>query len=251
DPEAGSLHVLFTRAMAAANAKFAAGFGQFNAYSNQDKGTRIFPAETADRLFLAIRQNHGDKAHETLDLIADGLASATYRDFLQHIRILCYRILRFLQDLESPDLQILMQKVRSNPETLETLDSFRRLFHGILDTLVAEYHRIHRKSLVHLNGIERRIEDSFRDPAFCVHVLADDMKLSPNYLRQIYKAGTGRSLSEEITRTRIEEAARLLCESEAPVKELYRDAGFTSYNSFITSFKKFKGLTPDAFRRKR
>lgn len=75
------------------------------------------------------------------------------------------------------------------------------------------------------------------------------MKMSINYIRQIYKDFSGNSLSDEINRLRVEEASRLLLDTNDAVKELYARAGFSNYNSFFSSFKKSKGMTPAVYRR--
>ncbi|MDA3957019.1 AraC family transcriptional regulator, partial [Oceanispirochaeta sp.] len=122
-------------------------------------------------------------------------------------------------------------------------------FLDILKSLYDETSKSNRKGSSHFQEIEQRLLASYRDPSCCVQSLADELKFSVNYLRQIYKDFSGQSLSDEINRLRVEEAARLLLESDNPVKEIYARAGFSNYNSFFTSFKKMKGHTPALFRR--
>lgn len=243
------LHILYDHALSAANGKFALGFNQFNEYLDQDMSTVMFPGDVADKLLNCIRQGNLSGAEAKLEQIRKNLIQATYQDFLQHIRIFSYRILRFLKGMDQPELQKLVQQVRSHPETIETLANFQIFFLDILKTLSEQMGRTCRKGSVHYKEIEDSLMLYYRDPACCVQYLADEMKMSINYIRQIYKDFSGKSLSDEINRLRVEEAARLLVETDDVIKDLYSKAGFSSYNSFFSSFKRLMGMTPAVYRR--
>lgn len=247
--EENRLYKLYDFALAAANGKFALGFNQFNEYMDQDQSTVMFPGETADKLLNCIRQGNLSGAEAKLEKIRKNLIQATYQDFLQHIRIFSYRILRYLKGMNQPELQKLVQQVRSHPETIETLSRFNFFFLDILKTLSEQKTCSGRKGVGHFRDIEDNLMLHYKDPACCVQFLADEMKMSINYIRQIYKDFAGKSLSDEINRLRVEEAARLLLETDDAVKELFAQAGFSNYNSFFTCFKKSKGMTPAEFRR--
>lgn len=102
----------------------------------------------------------------------------------------------------------------------------------------------------HFIQIESLLDKNYRDDSFCVQSLSQMTRLSPNYLRKIYKQFTGISLSDKINTLRLEEASRLLRETDLSVKEIFSLAGFSNYNSFFTSFKKFSSLTPALYREK-
>ncbi|MDC7234965.1 MAG: helix-turn-helix domain-containing protein [Spirochaetales bacterium] len=243
------LFMLYDSALAAANGKFALGFNQFSPYTNQDKSTVMFPGDVADKLLNCLRQGNLSGAECKLELIRKALIPATYQDFQQHIRIFSYRILHYLKGKNQPELQKLLQQVRSHPETLETLTGFQVFFLDILRSLGKESAGNSRKGAAHFREIEDCLMQNYTNPACCVQFIADEIKMSINYIRQIYKDFSGKSLSDEINRLRVEEAARLLLESGRPVKEIFSQAGFSNYNSFFTSFKKAKGITPAVFRR--
>lgn len=243
------LNTLYSRTLSAVGNKFPKGFNQFIPYSNQDESTIIFPGELADRLLQHMRQGDLSQALNKLDELGLILREGTYQDFLQHIRILSYRILRYLKEKNIPDVQRLLQQVRTYPETLETLQNFREVFRDLLESIHRQLEQPGRKVIAHFKMIEENLKKNYRDPAYCVPSLADDLDFSPNYLRQIYKNFSGNSLSDEIVRLRVEEACRLLVETGNPVKDIFSPAGFTNYNSFFTCFKKFTGKTPAEYRR--
>ncbi len=243
------LKQMYPRALSAVGGKFAFGFNQLIAYSNQDQSTLIFPGDLADKLFQHMRKSDLSGALNKLEELGLILKKGTYQDFIQHIRILSYRILRFLKEKDLMEIQKLLQQIRSYPETLETLQNFSGVFRDILKTIHKQLDVPDRKGLAHFQLIENQLKKQYKDPNCCVQSLADELAFSPNYLRQIYKNLSGNSLSHIIIQMRVDEACRLLSETSSPVKEIYGPSGFTNYNSFFTSFRKIKGKTPVEYRR--
>lgn len=245
------LSEMYLKALSAVGGKFTYGHGQMIPYSNQDQSTIIFPGNLADKMLQFMRKGDLSYAISTIDELGFILKDGTYQDFIQNIRILSYRILKFIKDKDLPKIQKILQQIRSYPETLETLQNFLIIFSGILESIHKESEQPGRKSKSHYLLIESYIYKQFKNSSCCVQSIADDLELSPNYLRQIYKNFTGKSLSDDIVQLRIEEACRLLFETSDPVKDIYNPAGFTNYNSFFTCFKRIKGKTPADYRRNR
>ncbi|MDF2723184.1 MAG: two component transcriptional regulator, AraC family [Paenibacillus sp.] len=77
--------------------------------------------------------------------------------------------------------------------------------------------------------------------------IADHVKLSRSYLSDLFSKEMGESLSETLTRIRIEEAKRKLCSGEMKVYEIAEAVGFTDPKSFAKTFKRLVGCTPKEF----
>ena len=242
------LRILFDNALSAVNGKFAAGFGHAAEYLSQDRAPVIFPDNAADKLFREIRQGNLSGAEAHLKQIRDSVKCGTYQDFLQYIRIFSDRILKFIQDIELSEITQSVRTLRSQPENLETLDDFYTFFGSVIRGILNAAGQSKGKRILHFQEINAALAASFTNPACCVQLLADKLNLSCNYIRQIYKDFSGKSLSDEINRLRVEEACRLLRESDESIKNLYGRAGFTSYNSFFPMFKRLKGETPAVYR---
>lgn len=78
--------------------------------------------------------------------------------------------------------------------------------------------------------------------------IAERFGVSPDYLRKIFKAATGKSLSEYISYIRLTAAADLIRSSDCAFSEIAASCGFSNINYFYTCFKKFYGVTPKAYR---
>ena len=75
--------------------------------------------------------------------------------------------------------------------------------------------------------------------------------LSPFHFHRAFSAVFGETPHAYRTRRRLERAARLLGETDAPVIDVCLDTGFESAASFSTLFRRRYGASPTEFRRKR
>lgn len=79
--------------------------------------------------------------------------------------------------------------------------------------------------------------------------LAAQATLSPFYFSRLFKKETGFSPHNYIITTRINNAKYLLRTSDASVKTICFETGFTSESSFCTAFRRETGLSPSQYRR--
>lgn len=69
-------------------------------------------------------------------------------------------------------------------------------------------------------------------------------------LERRFRTLVGCGLLDEVQRCRFTRAARLLVETELPVKVVVDRAGFTSYERMRQIFRKLAGMAPEAYRRR-
>jgi two-component system response regulator YesN len=81
--------------------------------------------------------------------------------------------------------------------------------------------------------------------------IADHVYLNPAYFSKLYKKETGESYVEFITKVRVEEAKRLLKESNARIADVGNAVGYPNAQYFCTLFKKITGVSPAEFRESR
>lgn len=111
-------------------------------------------------------------------------------------------------------------------------------------------------SSINADNIDRRItsvikyiDDNFSDKELSVASIAEHFNLSSNYLSKCFKTNTGDGLSKYIISKRIEEAKKLLLETNEAVNKISDKTGFYSTNVFIRTFKKLEEVTPGQFRK--
>lgn len=96
--------------------------------------------------------------------------------------------------------------------------------------------------------VNEMIEANIYNPDFSINTIADHFSFSVNYLRSLYKAASGESLSGRITRRRLETACDLLDHTEETIESITDKLGFSTRNYFFTFFKKHMGMTPTQYR---
>lgn len=77
--------------------------------------------------------------------------------------------------------------------------------------------------------------------------MADHVRLSRSYLSDLYSKEIGESLSETLTRIRMEEAKRRLRAGEMKVYEVADAVGFPDAKTFAKTFKRVVGCSPKEF----
>jgi LacI family transcriptional regulator len=95
-----------------------------------------------------------------------------------------------------------------------------------------------------LQLIRRRAHEDIR-----VSDVVRDLAVARRALEQRFVRLVGRSPAEEIRRVRIEEAKRLLVESDRSVADISRATGFGHQDLLSRVFRRTTGLTPTEFRR--
>jgi two-component system response regulator YesN len=80
--------------------------------------------------------------------------------------------------------------------------------------------------------------------------IAQAVFLSPCYLSHIFKEEIGITIMEYLTRLRIEEAKRLLCNPRFTVVQVADSIGYGDPSYFTKVFKKSEGITPSQFKQR-
>lgn len=139
----------------------------------------------------------------------------------------------WLQEKAHELLHVLLEEHR---ETLRRVD---RLPGHRPSTRLERYRRVERGRAY--------IEAHFRNP-LTLDEIARAAHLSPFHFLRLFRETLGQTPGQYITERRIEEAQRLLRETDLPVGTICGDVGFESHGSFTTLFNRCVGLPPTLYR---
>lgn len=78
--------------------------------------------------------------------------------------------------------------------------------------------------------------------------VAEHVHLNPSYLARLFKKQLGHTITEHITRVRIERARVLCTETSIPLHSIASNVGYTSYVHFANMFRRVTGISPSKFR---
>lgn len=81
-----------------------------------------------------------------------------------------------------------------------------------------------------------------------LQTLASHIGMHPVYLSKVFKIETGEGLKDYLLRVRMERAIHLLTSSDMKVYEIANQVGYLNPASFIKTFKKEYGVTPQEYR---
>ena len=103
---------------------------------------------------------------------------------------------------------------------------------------------------------KRTLEKHYRDLAdgkatalYQAQDYAREQSLHPNYLSNVIKSKTGKSISTWITDKTIAEAKSLLKNSSNSISQIAYQLGFAESTNFSNYFKKHTGLSPVLYRK--
>lgn len=99
-----------------------------------------------------------------------------------------------------------------------------------------------------LERVLQYLDQHFSDPALSVDEAAEEVNLSPVQVRKLFRRHSGVTPKEYLTQIRMQEAARLLRQTLASIKEVASLTGFSTDHYFHLAFRKVHGCTPSEFR---
>lgn len=99
-----------------------------------------------------------------------------------------------------------------------------------------------------LKDIVSFLGENFSSPLSLAEVSAR-FGLSPQYFCAFFKEHFGKTLTQHINSLRIEQAARLLRETDLPVMEVGFSVGFDNFSYFIKRFRTVYGVSPTHYRK--
>lgn len=193
---------------------------------------------------FANRANHliGEKNYKKLfGLIPDILAYAS--DTNVSIHLLKHTLYSIFTDYsmlsgEKPDTGMI--KLSENIEELRAC-----LFETIGKSEVA--HGAYSRAV---NDAIQFMRDNFSDNITLTEV-ADTVHLNQDYFSRRFKKETGIKFSEYLLKLRMEEARKLLLDSEHSITDIARDVGFNNDSYFSVTYKKVYGENPNETRKNR
>lgn len=127
---------------------------------------------------------------------------------------------------------------------LEAAEEVKKRFSDIIDTIkncLKKKKKEDREEKIgnqNLDCVFTYIEAHYKE-ANSLKVLADIAHFSPTYLSRMFHQETGCTLCSYINKKRIENAKRLLLQSEQSIQEIAIDCGFINISHFNRVFKKF------------
>jgi len=83
-----------------------------------------------------------------------------------------------------------------------------------------------------------------------LNMTAANVYLTPTYFSKLFKKAMGCTYSQYLSNAKLDNARRLLAETNLTIKEISENCGYSNSNYFCDVFKKAEKLSPTSFRKK-
>lgn len=135
-------------------------------------------------------------------------------------------------------------------KTIEQAGTLLRLKDYLL-TVSGELFHEHRKfsrygSTVY--AVVQELNRQLSNPDFSIRMLAQTLHFRDTYLSSLFKSKTGTTINRYLIGLRMEEARRLLRNTELSISQVAVRSGYRDVDYFTRCFKKHTGVLPSAFR---
>ncbi|MDR0624663.1 MAG: AraC family transcriptional regulator [Treponema sp.] len=208
----------------------------------------LSPALNFSAIERAFRLGDAEEAGRAIDSLCADLREAKDPDLFYYARsTLSYKLgeIPSREYIPERDFEKIMGALRQSVR-LEKMEAALRAAAEIIKKR-ADYSGERRKQEL-METIKAIISRRIDDKNLGTALIASEVNLSTNYVRNLFKRHEGQALSDYISQERVTYAIRLLEESRLSIREISDRAGFINYSYFFTYFKKFAGKTPAEYR---
>jgi AraC family L-rhamnose operon transcriptional activator RhaR len=191
------------------------------------------------------------------------------KDFYEVTHHFLFQSLLLKEMPESNDIKLIDNETRDIEEIYEKMyreyqikeEGYIEILRAYVIELLITIFRLYRKNkpLYDSRDLQRRqlIDKVIRymKDNYSKELKLEDLStiafLSPNYFSKLFKDCTAMTLSEYIQKIRIEEACKLLTDTDKKIIEIAYDVGYKDTKFFNQLFKKIVGKTPGGYRKDR
>jgi two-component system response regulator YesN len=220
-----------------------------------NKGHLEFPKlyETENRLVAAMKLGNREEASA---LVADIFRTLCENRRLpvDYVQSICVELINMTSrtllelgediGLIGPDLTDIFDDIYSKREAAELEKAMAALFERLTGHFAQKYTQKNTRTI---QKIKDTISQKYMEN-LTVARLSEEVYLSPNYISLIFKQETGVSVTEYITKVRMEAAKELLKAQDLKIMEIAEMVGFENSTYFSTVFKKYTGMYPQKYR---
>lgn len=142
-------------------------------------------------------------------------------------------------------------ELTASMERAETLEELLPLVVSAFERLYAKQLSLKESKSYHyvMKDIRAYIEDNYANPDLSLNHISEKFSVSGKYSSHLFKEHFGMKFVDFLVNLRMEQAKRLLLETDEPIQDIAVRVGYLHSISFGRTFKKVVGVTPGDFRK--
>jgi AraC-like DNA-binding protein len=129
------------------------------------------------------------------------------------------------------------------------MDEIEKTLEKIFGTLDRHYNTAPSDYTGTTGKVIHLINKKYMEPDLSVEMICDCLGKSRSYLSRMFKENTGMNLLDYLHTTRLNEAKKLLNETDLGISEIAAKVGYYSGWTLARVFKRYEGITPTAYRK--
>lgn len=215
----------------------------------------FYDKKIEEELLTSIKAQNLEKSKSILEKFTNDLMAATHSIvFIKYVYFqVVSHMIHALADfgIQFDDTGISGPRIFSaieNAETLQDLQQYVMELIGVGISLLSALKKRQHTDLVKKTTLF--LKDNYNKD-LSLEDIAGMVFLSPRYLSSLFKAETGMTPFDYITKLRMEAATRLLSVKDYKIQDIAQAIGYNNVQSFIRVFKNSFNMTPVEYRRKR
>jgi AraC-like DNA-binding protein len=201
------------------------------------------------RLHNAVLACDSNKAHFYLDTIMKNakIGIISDRDVLQQ---LSYAVLLTLSSIcNDMEIPVLINNYNLY-QTLNSYDCILSYLRNLIDNIIEILDQKRNAPALELHKrVMHYLRENFPDASISIDSIAEYFHVSKTYLYRVIKNITKTSLSEILEGIRMEEARKMLYNTDFSITEIASACGYNSTNTFYKVYKKNFGVSPSVDRK--
>lgn len=244
----------YHNATIAYNHRFVSGYNEIISYESLDfvkESEQIYPYYLEKNILTSIKAVQIQPTQSYLKDFFNSIKKFHYNQIVLYTLQLNFALKQFALQYELAETNLIEMNeyILQNNHTLGQLTS---AFIESATTMIQSLSEIRTYNSDKTSVIENVIsfvENNIYNTNLTVEMIAEEVNLSVNYLRNVFKEHTNQSLSGFIIERKLDLICQLLIDSNMTIQDISEKLGFTTKNYFFTFFKKHKGITPNQFRK--
>ncbi len=217
-------------------------------------GYYYYPVKSEQKLVVAIKgSNYSEIEKEIAELFSQNIAKNTTPKFIKIMAMNIVGVFIRTINTSETDINEFFSVFNHTYATIERFESIKEVESSLL--VLAEYicrcidndeQRFRRNAV---DEIKKYVNEHYSDPMLNVNYIAEEFSMKASFLSSLFKKQEKTGLLEYITSMRIDEAKRLLKNSDYTMSVIAEKTGFTSERTFFRAFEKYVGISPGKFRK--
>lgn len=210
---------------------------------NLDRFTEDFTHERFDAAITYVRE-YAD-SYSTCYTTDIPEFKSFFGNIIFNISILLGNMEYDVKELDSIKYESLqnIEEAKTATEVVEQLNRF------IEELYICIAPKRHQSGNSNMKMLLEYIQNHYSEPLTLTGV-ANHFHFNPSYLSNYFSMHNKEGFIEYLNKIRIEEATKLLVQSDIPISEIGPMVGYSDHSYFSKMFKKIKGMSPSQYRRK-